>query len=162
MRLNCSSPLQQERGFLPLSAALLSSSVLHSEFRHAKNIFMDLASSIGAVILSLLFCRSGVHILPPPPPPSLAPKKEKRILLTLPSLLFIWYLSSSGLIFLLLHPELSSTLILALVEADDKNKDECLPLRYAYILISKGFFCHPREVGVTVEMHMRAVGCFYF
>lgn len=112
--------LLKERGFLPLSAALLSSSVLHSEFRHAKNIFMDLASSIGAVILSLLFCRS-------------------------------------GLIFLLLHPELSSTLILALVEADDKNKDECLPLRYAYILISKGFFCHPREVGVTVEMHMRAV-----
>jgi hypothetical protein len=50
---------KQERGFLPLSAALLSSSTLRSEVGHAMNVFVDIASSIEAIIFSLLFCRSG-------------------------------------------------------------------------------------------------------
>lgn len=51
---------KQERGFLPLSVALLSSSKLRSDVGHIKDIFMEIASSIEAIILSLLFCRSGV------------------------------------------------------------------------------------------------------
>lgn len=50
---------KQERGFLPLSAALLSSSVLRSEVGPAMDVFVDIASSIEAIIFSLLFCRSG-------------------------------------------------------------------------------------------------------
>lgn len=49
----------QERGFLSLSTALLSSSILRLEGGHAMEIFMDVTSSIEAVILSFLFCRSG-------------------------------------------------------------------------------------------------------
>ncbi|RVW47172.1 hypothetical protein CK203_070194 [Vitis vinifera] len=101
-------------------AALLSSSILRSEVGHAMDIFVDITSSIEAIILSLLFCRS-------------------------------------GLIFLLLHPELSATVILALRGVDDFHKEDCAPLRYASILISKGFFCRPREVGLVVEMHLRVV-----
>ncbi|KAK9290992.1 hypothetical protein L1049_009175 [Liquidambar formosana] len=112
--------LLKERGFLSLSAALLSSSILRSEVGHAMDIFVDIASLIEAIVLSLLFCRS-------------------------------------GLIFLLLHSELSATLILALRGVDDMNKEECVPLRYASVLISKGFFCRPREVGMVVEMHLKAV-----
>lgn len=63
----------------------------------------------------------------------------------------------AGLIFLLLHPELSATVILALRGVDDFNKEDCAPLRYASILISKGFFCRPREVGLIAEMHLRVV-----
>lgn len=49
----------QERGFLSLSTALLSSSILRVERGHVMEIFMDVTSSIEAVILSFLFCRSG-------------------------------------------------------------------------------------------------------
>ncbi|XP_057962822.1 protein virilizer homolog isoform X2 [Malania oleifera] len=110
----------EERGFLPLSAALLASSILRSEVGHAMDMFVDIASSLEAIILSLLFCRS-------------------------------------GLVFLLLHSELSATLILALRGAGDMNKEECVPLRYASVLLSKGFFCHLQEVGLIVEMHLRVV-----
>ncbi|XP_041028654.1 protein virilizer homolog isoform X1 [Juglans microcarpa x Juglans regia] len=112
--------LIKERGFLPLSAALLSSSVLRSEVGPAMDVFVDIASSIEAIIFSLLFCRS-------------------------------------GLIFLLNHPELSATIINALRGGDDLNKEEFLPLRYASVLISKGFFCSPREVGMIVGVHLRVV-----
>lgn len=54
----------QERGFLPLSAALLSSSVLRSETGDATDMFVDIVSHIEAIILSLLFCRSGLQMLP--------------------------------------------------------------------------------------------------
>lgn len=50
----------QERGFLPLAVALLSSSILRSEAGRAMDIFVDITSSIEAIILSLLFCRSGL------------------------------------------------------------------------------------------------------
>lgn len=112
--------LLKERGLLPLSAALLSSSILRSEVGHAMDVFVDIASSIEALIFSLLFCRS-------------------------------------GLIFLLNHPELSATLIHALRGNGDVNKEEFLPLRYASILISKGFFCSPQEVGMVVGVHLRVV-----
>ena len=49
----------QERGFFPLSAALLSSSVLRAQTGHAIDIFVDIASHLEAITLSLLFCRSG-------------------------------------------------------------------------------------------------------
>ncbi|KAK6147294.1 hypothetical protein DH2020_018206 [Rehmannia glutinosa] len=55
--------LLKERGFLPLSAALLSSSVLRSQTGHAIDLFVDIVSHIEAIILSLLFCRSGVSPL---------------------------------------------------------------------------------------------------
>jgi hypothetical protein len=53
---------KQERGFLALSAALLSSSTLRSEVGHAMNAFVDIASSIEAIIFSLLSCRSGTEL----------------------------------------------------------------------------------------------------
>ncbi|XP_050380186.1 protein virilizer homolog [Argentina anserina] len=112
--------LLKERGFLPLAVALLSSSILRSEAGRALDIFVEVTSSIEAIILALLFCRS-------------------------------------GLIFLLQHPELSATIIYALRGGDNVNKDVCLPLRYATVSISKGFFCVPQEVGIIVGMHLRVV-----
>ncbi|KAM7500791.1 hypothetical protein LguiA_025205 [Lonicera macranthoides] len=111
--------LLKERGFLPLSAALLASPVLRSEAGCALDLFVDITAYIEAILLSLLFCRS-------------------------------------GLLFLLHDPELSTTIILALRGADLK-KEESVPLRYASVLISKGFFCHPQEVGVIIETHLKAV-----
>ncbi|XP_059646578.1 protein virilizer homolog [Cornus florida] len=112
--------LLKERGFLPLSAALLSSSILRSEVGHVTDMLVEVASYIEAIILSLLFCRS-------------------------------------GLIFLLLQPELSTTVILSLKGADDLKKEESVPLPYAFVLISKGFFCRPWEVGMIIETHLRVV-----
>ncbi|RDX63447.1 hypothetical protein CR513_58123, partial [Mucuna pruriens] len=112
--------LLKERGFLSLSTALLSSSILRVERGHVMEIFMDVMSSIEAVILSFLFCRS-------------------------------------GLIFLLQDPELSSTLIHALRGGLRGNKEDCIPLRYASVLISKGFFCSPLEIGMIIEMHLKMV-----
>ncbi|KAI8551277.1 hypothetical protein RHMOL_Rhmol06G0173100 [Rhododendron molle] len=51
-----------ERGFFPLSAALLSS-ISRSQMGNAVDIFVDIASYLEAVILSLLFCRSGLIFL---------------------------------------------------------------------------------------------------
>lgn len=112
--------LLKERGFLPLSAALLASSTFRTDVGLAMDIFVDIVSSFEAIILALTFCRS-------------------------------------GLIFLLLHPEISTTLILALRGADDMNREECVPLRYASVLSSKGFFCDPHDVGMIVETHLRVV-----
>lgn len=50
---------KQDRGFLPLSAALLSTTILQSEAEDVVDISMGIVSSIGSIILSLLFCRSG-------------------------------------------------------------------------------------------------------
>ncbi|KAL6575077.1 hypothetical protein OROMI_012362 [Orobanche minor] len=112
--------LLKERGFLPLSAALMSSSVLRSERGQALDLFLDIVSHIEAIILSLLFCRSGLD-------------------------------------FLLHDPEVSSTIIYALRGIEDIQKEDLLPLRYAYVLMSKGFFISPKEVGMVVEMHVRAL-----
>ena len=84
------------------------------------DIFVDLASYLEAIILSLLFCRS-------------------------------------GLIFLLHHSELSTNVILALRGSDGLKKEEPVPHRYASVLISKGFVCHPKEIGMIVEKHLRVV-----
>ncbi|XP_068494350.1 protein virilizer homolog isoform X1 [Phaseolus vulgaris] len=110
--------LLKERGFLSLSTALLSSSILRTGTGHVMELFMDVTSSVEAVILSFLFSRS-------------------------------------GLIFLLQDPELSSTLILALRGGHRGNKENCIPLQYASILISKGFFCSPLEIGMIIEMHLK-------
>ncbi|XP_043816325.1 protein virilizer homolog isoform X2 [Manihot esculenta] len=112
--------LLKERGFLPLSAALLSSPILRSEVGDTMSTFIDIASNIGAILLSLL-------------------------------------MSHSGLIFLSQHPELSTTLIDALRGSGYVSKEDCVPLRYASVLLSKGFVCTPREVGIIVEMHLRVV-----
>ncbi|PIN17839.1 hypothetical protein CDL12_09499 [Handroanthus impetiginosus] len=112
--------LLKERGFLPLSAALLSSSICRSEKGHALDLLVDVASHIEAIILSLLFSRSGLD-------------------------------------FLLHDPEVSSTVIRALRGIEDVQMEDPISLRYASVLISKGFFCHPREVGMIIQMHTRAL-----
>ncbi|KAI3829915.1 hypothetical protein L1987_04047 [Smallanthus sonchifolius] len=111
--------LLKERGFLPLSAALLSSSTLRSEVGHVRDVFMDITSYIASIILSLVSCRS-------------------------------------GLMFLMLDPELSTTVIHSL-KGPDLSMQESIPLRYASVLISKGFFCHPREIGIIMKTHLRVM-----
>ncbi|CAA3021769.1 Hypothetical predicted protein [Olea europaea subsp. europaea] len=112
--------LLKERGFLPLSAAFLSSSILRSETGHALDLLLDIVSLIEAIILSLFFCRS-------------------------------------GLTFLLHDPEVSSLIIHALRGVDDIRKEDSISLRYASVLISKNFVCHPQEVSMIIEMHVRAI-----
>ncbi|PON63125.1 Protein virilizer [Parasponia andersonii] len=112
--------LLKDRGFLPLSVALLSSSTLPLEVGHAMDVYADIASSIEAIIISLLFSRS-------------------------------------GLIFLLQQPDHCATLIDALKGGNGVNKDVCLPLRYASVLIAKGFLCDSQEVGMIIGMHLRVV-----
>ncbi|CAI9097590.1 OLC1v1034059C1 [Oldenlandia corymbosa var. corymbosa] len=65
--------------------------------------------------------------------------------------------SRSGLTFLLSDPEVLTTIIRALRGADDWNVEESASRRYASILMSRGFFCHPQEVGVIVETHLKAI-----
>ncbi|ONK69373.1 uncharacterized protein A4U43_C05F22180 [Asparagus officinalis] len=110
--------LLMERGFFPLSAALLSSPLLHSVNGSRTDIFVDIATSIQSLLLSLLSCRS-------------------------------------GLTFLLLQPEATATLVLSLQGAEGKCTAECLTLRQAAILMSKGFFCHPQEIAMIMEIHLR-------
>lgn len=62
-----------------------------------------------------------------------------------------------GLIFLLQDPELSSTLIRALMGGHHGNKEDSIPLRYASVLITKGFFCSPVEIGTIIGMHLKMV-----
>ncbi|KAG5544897.1 hypothetical protein RHGRI_017379 [Rhododendron griersonianum] len=112
--------LLKERGFFPLSAALLSS-ISRSQMGNAVDIFVDIASYLEAVYVINIF------------------------------------LSFSGLIFLLHHPELSTNVILALRGSDGLKKEEPLPLRYASVLISKGFVSQPEEIGMIVEKHLRVV-----
>lgn len=112
--------LLKERGFLPLSAALLSSSVLRSETGDAMDLFVDVVSHVEAIIISLLFCRSGLD-------------------------------------FLLRDQDVSLTVIHALRGIHDVQNEDLLSLRYASVLLSKGFFVRPRDVGMIVEIHMRAV-----
>ncbi|KAK9170294.1 hypothetical protein Syun_002434 [Stephania yunnanensis] len=111
---------QEEKGFLALSVALLSSKALRSGTGHTLKIFLDIVSSIEAILLSLLFCRPGLN-------------------------------------FLLLQPEVTCALILSLRGPEDFNEEESVPLRYATILISKGFFCPPQDVGKIAELHLRVV-----
>ncbi|EER93923.2 hypothetical protein BDA96_01G201900 [Sorghum bicolor] len=110
--------LIQERSFFPLSAALLSSPILHSASGPAAEILMGIASSIESLILSLLFCRSGLS-------------------------------------FLLSQPEATELIVLSLQDAENMNKAECITLRQAFVLLSKGFFCRPKEVGMITELHLK-------
>ncbi|CAN1277693.1 Protein virilizer homolog [Linum perenne] len=55
--------LKQERGFLPLSAALLSSPLLRSDLGDTMGTFAEISSTIGAILLSLLMRRSGLLFL---------------------------------------------------------------------------------------------------
>ncbi|XP_071701386.1 protein virilizer homolog isoform X2 [Rutidosis leptorrhynchoides] len=111
--------LLKERGFLPLSAALLSSSTLRSEVDHAKDLFMDITSFIASIILSLVSCRSGLK-------------------------------------FLLLDHELATTVIHVL-RGLDLRMQESIPLRYASVLVSKGFYYRPREIGIIMKTHLRVM-----
>lgn len=110
--------LIQERSFFPLSAALLSSPILHLASGPAAEILMEIASSIESIILSLLFCRSGLS-------------------------------------FLLSQPEATELIVLSLQDAENMNKTECITLRQAFVLLSKGFFCRPQEVGMITELHLK-------
>lgn len=62
--------------------------------------------------------------------------------------------------FLMLDPELSTTVIHSL-KGPDSSTQESIPLRYASVLISKGFFCHPREIGIILKTHLRVVSILY-
>ncbi|KAL6659179.1 hypothetical protein ACP70R_003219 [Stipagrostis hirtigluma subsp. patula] len=110
--------LIQERVFFPLSAALLSSPIMHLANGPADEILMGIASSVESVILSLLFCRTGIS-------------------------------------FLLSQPEATELIVLALQDAETINKAECITLRQAFVLLSKGFFCRPQEVGMITELHVK-------
>ncbi|CAN4085379.1 unnamed protein product [Withania somnifera] len=112
--------LLKERGFLPLSAALLSSSAFWSDTACTVDLFVDIISYFEAIILSLLSTRS-------------------------------------GLIFLGRDPEVAITIIHALRGADNLKKGDSISLRHASVLISKGFFCHPRDVALILEMHLKAI-----
>ncbi|XP_038985471.1 protein virilizer homolog isoform X2 [Phoenix dactylifera] len=110
--------LLKERGFFPLSAALLSSPVLRSASGSTADIFMEIATSIESILLSLLFYRSGLS-------------------------------------FLLVQPEATELIILSLRDPEDTSKKECMALRQAAVFLSKGFFCHPQEVGMIIELHLK-------
>lgn len=112
--------LLKERGFFPLSAALLSSSALWSHAACTMDLFADIVSYFEAIVLSLLSTRS-------------------------------------GLIFLGRDPEVATIIIHALKGADNWKKEESISLRHASVLISKGYFCHPRDVAVIIEMHLKAI-----
>ncbi|KAG0494568.1 hypothetical protein HPP92_005562 [Vanilla planifolia] len=71
------------------------------------------------------------------------------------SLLLSILFSRSGLTFLLLQPEITSTIILSLQCFEEGSKLECPTLRQAAVLMSKGFFCHPQEVAMILEIHLR-------
>lgn len=110
----------KERCFLPLLAALLSSPSLRSGNGFVMDIFIDLVTTIEAIVLSLLFCHS-------------------------------------GLLFLLSEPEAIASLVLVLRGAEDTKREQFLPLRYAAVLISKGFFCPPKDIGMIVETSLIVV-----
>lgn len=55
--------LLKERGFLPLSTALLASSVMHSKVGLHTELVLDITTYIEAIIISLLYCRSGLLFL---------------------------------------------------------------------------------------------------
>ncbi|CAH2054969.1 unnamed protein product [Thlaspi arvense] len=113
--------LLKERGFLPLSAALLSMPGLHSKAGDIMDVFADIAMFIGNIILSLMFSRTGLS-------------------------------------YLLDHSQLTATIIQSLKGSVDLNKEEeCVPLRYASVLISKGFTCSFLEIGINLEVHLRVV-----
>nr|GEU97649.1 putative retrotransposon Gag domain, aspartic peptidase domain protein [Tanacetum cinerariifolium] len=58
--------------------------------------------------------------------------------------------------FLLVEPELSSTVISAL-RGSKLTKQEFIPLRYASILKSKGFLYRSHEIGIIVKTHFRVM-----
>ncbi|XP_057830366.2 protein virilizer homolog isoform X1 [Cryptomeria japonica] len=112
--------LLKERCFLPLLAALLSSPSLRSGTGYTLDIFVDLVTTIEAILLSLLLCRS-------------------------------------GLLFFVSEPEATAALVVALQGVEDINREEFLSLRYAAVMISKGFFCPPQDIGMIVETNLRVV-----
>lgn len=59
------------------------------------------------------------------------------------------------------HSQLTATIIQSLKGSVDLNKEECVPLRYASVLISKGFTCSLLEIGINLEVHLRVVGSCY-
>uniref|UniRef100_A0A453S927 Uncharacterized protein n=2 Tax=Aegilops tauschii subsp. strangulata TaxID=200361 RepID=A0A453S927_AEGTS len=62
---------------------------------------------------------------------------------------------SPGLSFLLSQPEATELIVLSLQDGKDMNKTECITLRHAFVLLSKGFFCRPQEVGMITELHLK-------
>ncbi|XP_074567247.1 protein virilizer homolog isoform X3 [Curcuma longa] len=114
----CLLSLLEERGFFPLSAALLSSPVLRSSNDKQSDIFVEIATSVEYALLNFLFHRS-------------------------------------GLCFLLAHREATELLVLSLQDVEETTKKECMTLRQAAIFLSKGFICHPQEVAMITELHLK-------
>jgi hypothetical protein len=65
----------------------------------------------------------------------------------------------SGLTFLLDQAEATELLVFSLKDVEDSNKANCMTLRQAFVLLSKGFFCHPQDIATITELHIRVV-CF--
>lgn len=74
-------------------------------------------------------------------------------------LLIIFGFCFSGLTFLLDQAEVTELVVFSLKEVEDLNKAECMTLRQAFVLLSKGFFCHPQDVATITELHIQVV-CF--
>lgn len=141
--------VEQERGFFPLSAALLSSPVMHVASGPAAEVLMEITSSIESILLSLLFCRSGL----------IGTSFNWDISNLVFSHIMTWthVFLSTGLSFLLSQPEATELIVLSLQDGKDMNKTECITLRHAFVLLSKGFFCRPQEVGMITELHLKVV-----
>lgn len=137
-----------------MSAALLSSPVLRSASGSTADIFMEIATSIESILLSLLFYRSGLIVdsLSIDSPFSNDNNQDdiNEICFCLP-----------GLSFLLVQPEATELIILSLRDAEDTSKKECMALRQAAVFLSKGFFCHPQEVGMIIELHLKVVSLYF-
>jgi hypothetical protein len=138
----------QETSFFPLSAALLSSPIVHSASGPAAEILMGITSSIESIVLSLLFCRSGSTGIFPYQDLYFDFLKCDRTII---------FCSFPGISFLLSQPEATELIVLSLQDAENMNKTECITLRQAFVLLSKGFFCRPQEVGMIMELHLKVV-----
>ena len=133
-----------------MSAALLSSPILHLASGPAAEILMGIASSIESIILSLLFSRSGLVTI-------LYFLNWNNLNLDFPETMTTYSFLFPGLSFLLSQPEATELIVLSLQDAENVNKAECITLRQAFVLLSKGFFCRPQEVGIITELHLKVV-----
>lgn len=125
---------------------------MHSKVGLHTELVLDITTYIEAIIISLLYCRSGLWM---------SLQWSTFICTVFIFLKKFWLVYASGLLFLLHDPELATTVILALKGVDSK-KEYSIPLRYASFLISKGFFCPPHEVGIIAETHLRIVSTISF
>nr|ABF97029.1 expressed protein [Oryza sativa Japonica Group] len=100
---------------------------------------------------------SGCGILPAPPSfnPCRCDKPSSDVAHGIPAIPHYCLLSADGLSFLLGQPEATELILLSLQDGEDMSKTECMTLRQAFVLLSKGFFCRPQEVAMITELHLK-------